>query len=168
MEQQLTALFTNELAKIYSELGEEELIKRIIQLNEDNPDIDNMSDEEIEETYRKYFMSSEEETEEYACIKEEVPTEMEIILPMIMQGLHKTLIEKNRKYGNAFLNAVETEGFEHAVGMLRHKMERTSTLYKEYKKTDRESEQNAIEDSIYDSVLDLAGYCLQTLVYLSR
>ena len=67
--------------------------------------------------------------------------------------------KKNHDYGNAFGEIIEEVGLNYGVGKVKEKLKRVETLLK--------SEAN-VNESIEDSLIDLACYTVMTLNYLKK
>ena len=75
----------------------------------------------------------------------------------ITDELKDTYIKKNHDYGNSFDKSIDKFGLTAAVVRMNDKMERlNSLLHKDAK----------VDESIRDTVMDLANYCIMTAMYL--
>ena len=78
----------------------------------------------------------------------------------IVNTLESTLIKKNRDYGNSFDKSINRFGWVYAAIELNKKKDRLHTLLK------NKSEPNY--EGIEDTLLDIAGYCVLSLVYIEN
>lgn len=77
----------------------------------------------------------------------------------ITDELKDTYIKKNHDYGNSFDKSIDKFGLTAAVVRMNDKMERlNSLLHKDAK----------VDESIRDTVMDLANYCIMTAMYLDK
>lgn len=77
----------------------------------------------------------------------------------ITDELKDTYIKKNHDYGNSFDKSIDKFGLTAAVVRMSDKMERLSSLLNKDAKVD---------ESIRDTVMDLANYCIMTAMYLDK
>lgn len=77
----------------------------------------------------------------------------------ITDELKDTYIKKNHDYGNSFDKSIDKFGLTAAVVRMSDKMERLSSLLNKDAKVD---------ESIRDTVMDLANYCIMTAMYLDN
>ena len=77
----------------------------------------------------------------------------------ITKGMCELYAKKNHDYGNAFGEIINEVGTPYGVGKLKEKLKRIETLIKSEAKVD---------ESIEDSLIDLACYSVMTLSYLKR
>ena len=77
----------------------------------------------------------------------------------ITDELKDTYIKKNHDYGNSFDKSIDKFGLTAAVVRMNDKMERLSSLMNKDAKVD---------ESIRDTVMDLANYCIMTAMYLDN
>lgn len=77
----------------------------------------------------------------------------------ITDELKDTYIKKNHDYGNSFDKSIDKFGLTAAVVRMNDKMERLSSLLNKDAKVD---------ESIRDTVMDLANYCIITAMYLDN
>ena len=78
----------------------------------------------------------------------------------IVDKLHETLVRKNADYGDSFTKSYEKWGIVSAIIRMEDKFNRLNQLY------DKESSE--VEESLYDTVLDLAGYAILTARELKK
>jgi hypothetical protein len=113
--------------------------------------------EEWGETYKKYVEtrpSTENDSKEKATIK--VTKEA---FDAITDELKDTYIKKNHDYGNSFDKSIDKFGLTAAVVRMNDKMERLNSLLNKDAK---------VNESIRDTVMDLANYCIMTAMYLDN
>ncbi|WP_278985334.1 nucleotide modification associated domain-containing protein [Segatella bryantii] len=77
----------------------------------------------------------------------------------ITNELKDTYIKKNHDYGNSFDKSIDKFGLTAAVVRMSDKMERLSSLMNKDAKVD---------ESVRDTVMDLANYCIMTAMYLDK
>lgn len=135
----------------------------------------NMSPE-LEEMYKTYVdtddLSTENDSKEKATIKlskdlKELKKEINSVFGVptfeafdaITDELKDTYIKKNHDYGNSFDKSIDKFGLTAAVVRMNDKMERLSSLLNKDAK---------VNESIKDTVMDLANYCIMTAMYLDN
>lgn len=77
----------------------------------------------------------------------------------ITDELKDTYIKKNHDYGNSFDKSIDKFGLTAAVVRMNDKIERLNSLLNKDAKVD---------ESIRDTVMDLANYCIMTAMYLDN
>ncbi len=77
----------------------------------------------------------------------------------IVKEMTELYAKKNHDYGNAFGEIINEVGTPYGVGKLKEKLKRIETLIKSEAK---------VNESIEDSLIDLACYSVMTLSYLKR
>lgn len=84
----------------------------------------------------------------------------------LCEYLHNDLwLPKNRDYGDSFHKLYTELGIISAVTQIVHKCNRIKTLARLYEK----SESNEVtEESIRDTLLDMANYCIMTVMEIDR
>ena len=75
----------------------------------------------------------------------------------IVELLHKTWVEKNERYGDSFSEVYDELGDISAMTQVLHKVNRLKTLV-----SDDELDDNG--ESLDDTLLDLANYCVMWLM----
>lgn len=70
-----------------------------------------------------------------------------------------TLERKNKDYGNSFSNLYERIGMPYAYGHMAEKLERVWSLM---------NSRAHVNESLEDSLLDLAGYAILTLAHIRK
>ena len=79
---------------------------------------------------------------------------------VITEQMHDIYIKKNHDYGNSFDKSIDELGIVAAVTRMSDKMERLKSLVK------KESEVK--DESVQDTLLDLANYAIMTVMYLKK
>jgi len=79
---------------------------------------------------------------------------------LITATMAKTYKAKNHDYGNSFDNTCDLFGITAAIVRMYDKMQRIITLSK--------TESYVKDERIEDTLLDLANYCIMTLMYLQN
>ena len=78
----------------------------------------------------------------------------------ITNQMHDTYIKKNHDYGNSFDKSMDEFGMTSAVIRMNDKLERLKTLSKK--------ESMVKDESVQDTLLDLANYAIMTVMYLKK
>ena len=78
----------------------------------------------------------------------------------IVEGMYKTYEKKNKDYGSSFDILCNKFGLVEAAIPLNNKVECINSLIKNNK--------SYVNESIEDSLLDLANYAIMTLIYLKN
>lgn len=81
-------------------------------------------------------------------------------IALILKELQKTLVAKNHDYGNAFHESVKEFGNVAMIISLNNKINRLKTLAK--------SDNEVKDESIRDTLLDLAGYAILSINELDK
>lgn len=89
------------------------------------------------------------------------PTEQERLIAEVCDGVRDLLIRKDHDYGASFSNQFEKRGVLSSLIRMEDKINRLDTLIE-----GRES--RVSDESIEDTVADLAGYALLTLVEMQK
>lgn len=79
----------------------------------------------------------------------------------LMKKIHETYIQKNRAYGNSFDKSCDDFGVTAAMVRMSDKWNRLRTL----------TQNNDIpigDESVKDTLLDLANYCIMTYMWLDE
>lgn len=76
----------------------------------------------------------------------------------ILNTLHNTFKIKNHDYGNSFFDSIDEDGLVAAKVRIKDKVNRFSNLIKE--------ENQVKDESLTDTLLDLANYAIMTAMYL--
>lgn len=87
-------------------------------------------------------------------------TTKETMYKDIVNCMYKTYEKKNKDYGNSFDILCDKFGLVAAAIPLNNKVERINSLIK--------NDKSYVEESIQDSLLDLANYSIMTLIYLKN
>ena len=78
----------------------------------------------------------------------------------ILNNLHDTYIKKNRDYGNAFSEIYDELGINYGYGKIREKVNRIKTL--------KDNEAQVANESLIDSLYDLANYSIMIIMELEK
>lgn len=79
----------------------------------------------------------------------------------ICEILNRVYQQKNNDYGNSFSEVYEDLGIISAVAQIAHKYNRLKTLAVG-------AEQKVHEESIRDTLLDMANYCIMTVMEIDK
>ena len=79
----------------------------------------------------------------------------------ITENMLKTFIAKNHDYGNSFEQSCDTFGTVAAVVRMNDKMNRINSLY-------NNTEIAKVDEKLEDTLLDLANYCILTVMYIKN
>ena len=79
---------------------------------------------------------------------------------VITSQMHDTYIKKNHDYGNSFDKSMDEFGITSAVIRMNDKLERLKTLSRK--------ESMVKDESVKDTLLDLANYAIMTVMYLKK
>ena len=77
-------------------------------------------------------------------------------------GLNQTYIEKNADYGDAFNKSLDNHGLTAAIVRMEDKMGRFSNL------AGRPSSMQVSDESLEDTLLDLANYAIMTVMWMKQ
>ena len=75
----------------------------------------------------------------------------------ILELLHKTWVEKNERYGDSFSEVYDELGDISALTQVLHKVNRLKALV-------GDGVDSGVEESLDDTLLDLANYCVMWLM----
>lgn len=100
------------------------------------------------------FFSKEDWGNESECNKKEKHKD-------IMDEIHKLYLDKNGDYGDSFSKLYKEFGNTSSIIRLSDKLERLKTLNKG-------NEQRVKDESIRDTLLDLCGYAVLTIMELDN
>ena len=78
----------------------------------------------------------------------------------ITNQMHDIYIKKNHDYGNSFGKSMDEFGIASAIIRMNDKLERLKTLSKK--------ESMVKDESVQDTLLDLANYAIMTVMYLKK
>ena len=78
----------------------------------------------------------------------------------ITNQMHDIYIKKNHDYGNSFDKSMDEFGIASAIIRMNDKLERLKTLSKK--------ESMVKDESVQDTLLDLANYAIMTVMYLKK
>ena len=85
----------------------------------------------------------------------------ENVIKMLLNDMAETFAVKNKKYGNSFEVSLDKYGLIAALTRMSDKFNRAENLIL--------NNDNGTEDeSILDTLLDLANYCVMTVAYLEN
>jgi hypothetical protein len=79
----------------------------------------------------------------------------------LLKALHETYCEKNEKYGNSFSTTVASWGFVAAGVRIEDKFNRMKQLMMSGNLAD-----NGTDERLRDTLLDMANYCIMTVMEL--
>lgn len=88
-------------------------------------------------------------------------TEDELRHRKILDEMADTFSKKNSDYGNAFEEILDDFGASYAVGRLKEKLKRLTQLVVSNK-------QEVKDESIEDTLLDMANYAVLTIMWLQK
>ena len=79
----------------------------------------------------------------------------------LLRQIHETYIKKNHDYGDSFSKSIEDFGPAAALVRISDKYYRLSSLFK--------SKEALVDDeSVVDTLLDLANYCIMTVMEVEK
>lgn len=78
----------------------------------------------------------------------------------ILDTMHDTFVRKNQDYGNSFHDLYQEFGLTSSIIRLQDKLSRLKTLSKQ--------EAQVKDESIRDTLLDLANYAVMTILEMDR
>ena len=81
----------------------------------------------------------------------------------ICDDMHMLYLQKNAAYGNSFSELYEDLGIISAVTQITHKYNRLKTLAK-----DKNCSINTSNESIIDTLIDMANYCIMTVMEIEK
>ena len=81
----------------------------------------------------------------------------------ICDGIHELYLQKNAAYGDSFHKLYEDLGIISAVTQITHKYNRLKNLAK-----DKNHDVATNDESIIDTLLDMANYCILTAMEIER
>ena len=80
---------------------------------------------------------------------------------LLLQQIHDTYIKKNHDYGDSFSRSFKKYGLVAAMVRMEDKWNRLDNMASG-------AEQKVADETIRDTLLDLAGYCIMTTMELDR
>ena len=80
---------------------------------------------------------------------------------LLLQQIHDTYIKKNHDYGDSFSRSFKKYGLVAAMVRMEDKWNRLDNMASG-------AEQKVADETIRDTLLDLAGYCVMTMMELDR
>ena len=81
----------------------------------------------------------------------------------ICDDIHEMYLKKNIEYGNSFSELYNDLGIISAVTQITHKYNRLKNLAK-----DNSNNINVAYESITDTLLDMANYCIMTIIEMHK
>lgn len=81
----------------------------------------------------------------------------------LCDDIHEIYVQKNTAYGDSFHELYKDLGIISAVTQITHKYNRLKTLAK-----DKSKDISTGDEAITDTLLDLANYCLLTVMEIER
>lgn len=106
---------------------------------------EDLENEQFSETYKRLFGSGKEKPIQFSDILEE------------MQELY---LKKNHDYGNSFSETIQEFGFTPAIARINDKLKRVKQM------VGREPMQ--VKESMRDNLIDIANYCILTIIELDN
>ena len=79
----------------------------------------------------------------------------------VLSEMFDTYKKKNADYGNSFSETIQEFGYIPAVARINDKLKRVKNMVKG-------NDVNIIDESIRDNLLDIANYCVLTIVELDK
>ena len=79
----------------------------------------------------------------------------------VLSEMFDTYKKKNADYGNSFSETIQEFGYIPAVARINDKLKRVKNMAKG-------NDVNIIDESIRDNLLDIANYCVLTIVELDK
>ena len=104
-----------------------------------------LENEQFSETYKRLFGSGKERPIQFSDILKE------------MQELY---LKKNHDYGNSFSETIQEFGFTPAIARINDKLKRVKQM------VGREPMQ--VKESMRDNLIDIANYCILTIIELDN
>lgn len=86
---------------------------------------------------------------------------METTFGSVIAEMLETYKKKNADYGNSFSETIQEFGFIPAVARINDKLKRVKNMVKG-------NEMNIKEESLRDNLMDIANYCVLTIVELDN
>ena len=90
-------------------------------------------------------------------------TETQKIHQELCDDIHATYLKKNAAYGDSFHKLYKELGIISAVTQIAHKYNRLKTLAR-----DKDNNINTNDESLTDTLLDMANYCIMTVMEIYR
>lgn len=78
----------------------------------------------------------------------------------ILKEMQELYDKKNHDYGNSFSETIQEFGFTPAIARINDKFKRIKQMVK--------GEQMMVEESMRDNLIDIANYCVLTIIELDR
>lgn len=86
----------------------------------------------------------------------------------ICDGIHQLYLEKNAAYGDSFHQLYEKLGIISAVTQITHKYNRLINMAKQLNAGQIKADDEVFEESVKDTLLDLANYSILTYQEIER
>lgn len=78
----------------------------------------------------------------------------------ILKEMQELYDKKNHDYGNSFSETIQEFGFTPAIARINDKFKRVKQMVKK--------EQMLVDESMRDNLIDIANYCVLTIIELDR
>lgn len=78
----------------------------------------------------------------------------------ILQEMQELYLKKNHDYGNSFSETIQEFGFTPAIARINDKLKRVKQMVK--------GEQMQVKESMRDNLIDIANYCILTIIELDN
>lgn len=114
--------------------------------------------EQFSDTYRRIFVSSGD-TENCNQSKSDFNGNGSSF-SSILKEMQELYEKKNHDYGNSFSKTVQEFGFKPAIARINEKFERVKQMVK--------GEQMQVNESMRDNLIDIANYCVLTIVEIDN
>lgn len=88
---------------------------------------------------------------------------VKLIHKEICDSIHELYLQKNAAYGDSFHKLYEDLGIISAVTQITHKYNRLKNLAK-----DKNHDIATNDESIVDTLIDMANYCILTVIEIER
>lgn len=108
------------------------------------------------------FIYNEENLKDTGKPKPTKKSRSDDLYDKLLREMHETYLKKNADYGNSFEESLDKHGALAAVIQMEHKMNRLNNL------VSNEDNQRVVDESIVDTVMDLANYAVMTGVWLVK
>lgn len=134
---------------------EQEIIKIWGMVMDDLKTAGTMQEEFERQKKREAMAKAGRETLEKLNKKDYAPSFADILKEM--QELYD---KKNHDYGNSFSETIQEFGFTPAIARINDKFKRVKQMVKK--------EQMLVDESMRDNLIDIANYCVLTIIELDR
>ena len=78
----------------------------------------------------------------------------------ILKEMQELYEKKNHDYGNSFSETIQEFGFTPAIARINDKLKRVKQMVK--------GEQMQVDESMRDNLIDIANYCILTIIELDK